>query len=163
MISQTVQFLLRLREAGLEYVVIGGHAVYLHGYQRDTEDLDVLWLRTPESEKALLEALSSIHACWISNEIDPTTRLERIIPVSHSFIQSKHLMMLTTDIGFVDLFDYVPGHPDASPDEVVSERVVVEDIPFVSFPWLRRMKEAAGRSKDRLDIEELDKLRGDAP
>ncbi|MFM7035050.1 MAG: hypothetical protein ACKOYJ_07695 [Planctomycetia bacterium] len=32
----------------IPFVVIGGHAVNVHGHLRATEDTDVLWLRSPE-------------------------------------------------------------------------------------------------------------------
>ena len=34
-----------LSEHGVPFVVIGGHAVNLHGVLRATEDTDLLWLR----------------------------------------------------------------------------------------------------------------------
>ena len=153
-----LQFLRRLRDARVSFVIVGGHAVVVHGYRRTTEDLDLVWLRTTESESRLLEVLTSINANWIANEIDPTTRLERLEPVSLSYIRSRHLMMLFTDIGFVDLFDNVPGLPDAQVSEFFADSIEADGLRFTSLPWLRRMKEVAGRLKDRLDLQELDRL-----
>jgi hypothetical protein len=101
-----------LRRHGVPFVIIGGHAVNFYGYRRTTEDVDVIWLRTEESEKSLLKALVEIDAQYIGNDIDPATGIERTYPVSASFIRVTHLMMLWTRHGFVDLFDYVPGFPD---------------------------------------------------
>jgi hypothetical protein len=63
------------------FVIIGGHAVNYHGHQRGTQDVDAIWLRAPDSEAALLNALREVNACWISNEIDPSTRLEKLIAI----------------------------------------------------------------------------------
>jgi hypothetical protein len=43
-------------------VVIGGYAVIYHGYVRSTEDVDIVFQRTLESEAALLAALSELDA-----------------------------------------------------------------------------------------------------
>ena len=100
-----------LMRAGVPFVIIGGHAVSFHGYVRTTEDADVIFHRTPASEPNLLQALQSIHACWISNDRDPLTGLERLIPITAEYLRTQHLMMLATDLGFLDIYDYIPGFP----------------------------------------------------
>ena len=62
-----------LRRHGVPFVVIGGHAVNVHGSLRATEDTDVLWIRSPESEIHVLQALQEIDAQYIGSEIDPAT------------------------------------------------------------------------------------------
>src|SRR5689334_7000719 len=69
--SDQQQLLAVLRRHGVPFVVIGGHAVNFHGYIRTTEDVDVVWLRSPQAEQDLLAALTEVHAAFISNEIDP--------------------------------------------------------------------------------------------
>ncbi len=144
-----------LRSHGVPFVIIGGHAVNVHGYIRLTEDTDVVWLRSPESEVALLAALTSMDAKYIGHEIDPRTRLETAHSVTRAFIRASRLMMLATSHGFLDLFDYVPGIDDASPAQVLAESVEVGGLRFASLEWLRKMKRASGRAKDLLDLENL--------
>jgi hypothetical protein len=163
MTNPELTFLRHLNALGVPFVIIGGHAIYAHGYRRNTEDLDLLWVRSPAAESGLLEALAAISAKWISDDIDPATGIERLVPVSEGFVRANRLMMLVTDLGFLDLFDYVPGCPDASVEQVIAESIDVDGLRLASLPWLRRMKEAAGRPKDRLDLEELDKLGPSAP
>ncbi len=144
-----------LRRHGVSFVIIGGHAVNLHGYMRATEDSDLIWLRTKESEAALFSALTEIHAQHFSDEIDPTTRVEKAYPVTLTFIATSHLMMLMTDLGFVDLFDYVPGDPKADVSELFKTSIEAKGFRFACVEWLRRLKVATDRSKDRLDLENL--------
>ncbi|MBM3888844.1 MAG: hypothetical protein FJ388_06920 [Verrucomicrobia bacterium] len=144
-----------LARAGVPLVIIGGHAVSFHGYVRTTEDADVIFQRTPATEAALLQALSSIHACWVSDERDPASGLERLVPISASYIQSQHLMMLSTDLGFLDLYDYVPGFPDTPVEEVFADSVSLGELRFVSLRWLRKLKQCAGRHRDLDDLEHL--------
>ena len=136
-------------------VVIGGHAVAYHGYLRATEDTDIVVLRTGDSEAALYRALVELNARWIGDEIDPATGLERTWPVSPEYIRATRLMMLLTDEGFLDVFDYVPGYPHVAVDELLASSQESGGRKFVSLEWLRRMKQAAGRPKDRIDLENL--------
>jgi hypothetical protein len=137
------------------FVIIGGHAVQFHGYLRNTEDVDILWVRSEESEPRLLAALREANAQWISNEKDPQAGLERVVPVSQAYLSSTHLMMLLTDYGFVDIFDYVPGFPEVDPRELYAQSVPSGQLRYVSLEWLKKMKKAADRPKDRLDLENL--------
>ncbi|MFN5756186.1 MAG: hypothetical protein ACK54F_07205 [Planctomycetia bacterium] len=56
---------------------------------------------------------------------------------------------------FEVLFDYVPGYPVESVATLFESSREVEGIRFVSLGWLRRLKAAAGRPKDLLDLENL--------
>ena len=136
-------------------VMIGGHAVSYHGYVRATEDTDVIFARTADSENGLLAALSEVNAHWIGSELDPTTGLEKIFPVSRDYIKATRLMMLITDFGYLDIFDFIPGFPELDVGEIFNSAVTTDHGKFVSLSWLRKMKTASGRAKDRLDLDHL--------
>ncbi|MGB0678322.1 MAG: hypothetical protein ACPGUV_01505 [Polyangiales bacterium] len=52
------QRLLRLRNAaGVEYAVVGGHAVMLYGYPRSTDDLDILFVQSEANAARLAQAI----------------------------------------------------------------------------------------------------------
>jgi hypothetical protein len=144
-----------LARHAVPFVVIGGHAVNVHGYARATEDTDLIWVRSPAAESSLLRALDELDARFIGDEIDPATGIERTYPVTAAFIRSRRLMMLSTAAGFVDLFDYVPGCDDVPVTAVLESSLAVRGIRFASLEWLKRMKQAAGRPKDLLDLANL--------
>lgn len=137
------------------FVVIGGHAVSFHGYVRATEDVDVVIRRTPAVEQALFAALTEVNARWISNEVDPSTGVERTVPVSLGYIQTTRLMMLVTDYGFLDVFDFIPGCPDDAVSDLFNSATLGRGWQFASLDWLRKMKAAAGRPKDQNDLDNL--------
>jgi hypothetical protein len=139
----------------IPYVVIGGHAVNFHGFVRVTEDTDLVWIRSTETEESLFQALIEIEAKYIGDEIDPATGIERTHPITLPFIQASPLMMLWTKFGFLDLFDYIPGLPKEDVQQLLESSIAAGGIRYVSLPWLRQMKVAAGRTKDRLDLENL--------
>jgi hypothetical protein len=144
-----------LTRHGVPFLVIGGHAVSFHGYVRATEDTDVIWTRSPKAERGLLAALEELGAEYIGREIDPATGIEQTHPVTAAFIRSQSLMMLCTNAGFLDLFDYVPGYPEQAVAALFESCREAEGLRFVSLEWLRRLKAAAGRPKDLLDLENL--------
>ncbi|MCA9126696.1 MAG: hypothetical protein KDB22_06415 [Planctomycetales bacterium] len=141
--------------AGIHLAVIGGHAVNVHGYLRATEDIDIIFLRRPETEIRLFEVLNELEAYYIGDEIDPATSIELTHQITPDFVSSHHLMMLGSRLGYIDLFDFVPGLPDVRPEDVIGSAINVLGRPFTNLHWLRRMKLAANRPQDRLDLENL--------
>lgn len=85
----------------------------------------------------------------------PETGIEQTFPVTLPWIKATRLMMLYTDYGFLDLFDYIPGFPSENPAVLLANCAEVDSIRFVTLDWLRRMKRAAGRPRDLLDLENL--------
>ncbi len=137
------------------FVIIGGHAVTYHGFVRATEDTDIVFRRTPESEVALQGALDALNARWIGTELDPQTGIEQTYPVTLSYIRANRLMMLFTDHGFLDIFDYIPGLPHEAVETLFRTAVDCNDRKYASLQWLRAMKTAANRPKDQLDLQNL--------
>lgn len=99
--------------------------------------------------------LESVEACWITDEIDPATGLERLAPVTAAYLQSQHPLMLTTRWGFLDIYDHVPGFPRTPVRELFADSVALGNLRFVSLRWLRLLKEQANRHRDRDDLEHL--------
>jgi len=64
-------------------------------------------------------------------------------------------MMLLTDAGFLDLFDFIPGLPEEPVESLFDTASTANGMKFVSLHWLRKMKGAANRPKDRIDLENL--------
>ncbi len=145
----------RLVAAGVPLVIIGGHAVNFHGYVRATEDVDILFQRSRLSEAALADVLQMAEAFWISNEIDPKTGIEKTVPVTLDYVQRTHLMMLGSNHGYIDIFDFIPGHADTSLADLFATAERADNRPFVSLEWLRRMKLASDRPQDRIDLDHL--------
>ncbi len=58
-------------DAGVDCVVIGGHAVNFHGYPRSTQDVGLIFRRGGDSDVKLYETLAELGAFWIGDEIDP--------------------------------------------------------------------------------------------
>ncbi len=49
-----------LNEAGVEYILIGGYAIFAHGFNRQSDDIDILVNPTLENQKKWVFALSEL-------------------------------------------------------------------------------------------------------
>ena len=153
--SGLFDFVDRLCARNVPFVIIGGHAVNYHGYLRATEDLDIVYRRSPQSEEALFQTLEEFGAYWIGDEIDPRTGLESTHPVTLEFLREHRLLMLGTAVGYVDLFDFLPGIQQGSLDDFFQTAERSLGRPYASLEWLKRLKQAANRPQDRIDLQRL--------
>jgi hypothetical protein len=98
------RILRQLNDAGVEYVLIRGFAVVIHGYERLTGDLDICYARSRDNVMRLVGVLRSLHA-WPREwpEGVPFILDERTILNGDGFT-------FTTDAGDLDLL----GTPDGS-------------------------------------------------
>jgi hypothetical protein len=145
----------RLIQNHVPVVIIGGHAVNFHGHIRATEDVDLIYRRTPHSVPALFNVLRDANAFRIGTEIDPATGIERTHPVTLADIENNRVLMLGSDHGYIDLFDFIPGLPDEPLDDLFATAINAGGRPFASLEWLKRMKVAAGRPRDLEDLKYL--------
>lgn len=136
----------RLRELGIDYVVVGGMALFQHGYRRFTEDVDLLVTK---------DALKEIH-----RNIEGLGYLP-------PFVGSKNLR--DTEYGvkieFLVAGEY-PGDGKPKPVAFPSPTSVVQEIDgvrYINLPSLVELKLASGitspeRMKDLADVLELIKV-----
>lgn len=67
LLTDALRVIANLNEAGVEYAVIGGVAMNLHGFIRATEDLDLFLRAEPANIERLKRAL---RATWDDSDID---------------------------------------------------------------------------------------------
>lgn len=133
----------------VKYIVIGGFAVNLYGYTRNTGDLDIYIDDSIQNRKNLREA-------FIEIGIGDFEALETM-----QFVAGWTEINL--DYGMrLDLMTNIKGLEDKPFDELLNVATIVflNEIPvyFIDFKNLIISKKAANRLKDILDIEELNKL-----
>jgi predicted nucleotidyltransferase len=149
-----------LQATGVRYVVVGGVAVNLHGYQRFTKDIDLVIELVPQQTLKALEALQAIGfkpnvPVKLADFADPAIR--------EGWIRDKGMVVfqMYSDRSrmTVDIFVRYP----VDFEELWSQAKKI-DLPGVapriaSIDHLIRMKREAGRAQDLLDIEKLEKLK----
>ena len=147
-----------LDEAGVRYLVAGGLAVNAHGYLRFTKDIDiVLQLQQENARRALqgLERLGYQPTVPIETEqfADPAQRERWIREKNMQVFQlwSEDHRETPIDLFVDEPFDFDQEYRRA----LVKPLYGTIDVRFVSLPTLIRMKEAAGRPQDRIDLDYL--------
>ncbi len=135
-----------LVESGAEFMIVGAHALALHGVPRSTGDLDIVVRPTVDNAELVVKALETFGA-----------------PIKQHGVTQADFATLGTvyQLGLpprrIDLMTSLSG---VDFDEAWSTRVVIEiddmSIPFLGLDALRRNKKATGRDKDLLDLRLLD-------
>lgn len=163
---KTVELLQSLTDARVDYVLVGGLAVQLHGYMRSTFDIDLV-LAMNDENLARFVAVAKRHGLTPgipvpieslrdADQIDRWHREKGMLAFSLREPQAGG--------GVVDVI----VRPEVSFDRLMVNAVAGDlfgrHVPIASIDDLLVMKRAANRPKDRLDIEALEKIkRGEDP
>jgi hypothetical protein len=138
-----VEILRAFHEEGVEHLVIGAHALAVHGHVRATLDID-LWVR-PTRDNALRtwRALERFRA--------PLSKMNL-----EDFAEREVLYQIGVPPSRIDIMTSVTGldFETAWPNRVMATFGDVE-APVLGIDDMRTAKRAAGRLKDLADLEEL--------
>jgi hypothetical protein len=147
-----------LNDAGVDWLLVGGYAVGIHGYPRATKDLDI-WIRpTPENARRVVRALVAFGA---PSPLEAEAGLAREGFVVQIGAAPVRIDILTSVSGltFEDAWEH-------------REHRVIAGVPvhLISMRDLLTNKRACGRLQDLADVEKLElharlaaKRRGETP
>ena len=149
-----------LNENSIEYIVVGGLALNLHGIPRMTYDIDLLVNFEGDSMPKMLSILQE----WgflpripdpITDVLDNDKRQE--------WIEHKNLIAFTLyndhfDIREIDIIISSPVSYSEAIQKIISSSLIDISIPTMCIEHLIKMKEDTGRLQDRMDIDNLRKL-----
>jgi hypothetical protein len=154
-----------LNAAGVRYLIVGGLAVNAHGYFRATNDLDLVVALEPRNIESALLVLGKI---GYRPKIPVTAAQFADRALRESWIRDKNMVVLQLWSDDhrrtpVDIFVQEP-FPFSEEATRAVHREVSPGVPapFVSLSTLLAMKRAAGRTKDLLDLENLENSPPDA-
>lgn len=150
-----VRALRALHDGGVEFVVVGGVAGAAHGSPSVTQDLDVCPRRTVPNLERLALVLTDLHARLRGAEDDVGFVLD-----ARTLGSGDHFTFVT-DAGDLDVLG-TPAGTDGF-DELAGGATSIDaggfPVAVASLDALIRMKRAAGRPKDRAELEILGALR----
>ncbi|MHB1264340.1 MAG: hypothetical protein ACYC1S_07990 [Gemmatimonadaceae bacterium] len=138
-----LDFIASLNEGAVDFVLVGGYAVGVHGVVRATADLDILYRRTGDNVERLCRALHEFGAP--PHLIDPAALLA---PDTVTMFGAPPLRIdLLGDISGVSFEQVWAGSVD----------VVLQDQPLrvIGLAELRVNKAATGRPRDIDDLRRL--------
>lgn len=139
-----------LHKHGVFYIMIGGFATNLHGFQRTTGDID-LWIKdTKENKKKLGIVLRDLRIADYKN-------IENM-----EFAPGWSTLYLNS--GFeLDIMTFIKGFEKDTFDKCykLAPIALMYEIPvkFLHINQLIQAKKASARPKDRLDVIELEKIK----
>lgn len=144
--DEYLSFIQLLNEHEVEYVLLGGYAVIVHGYVRTTADVDFLINPTIQNaDKLLIVMLKFGYGPYDFEQSDFT---QPNVCISLDRYDGKiELLTETLGVTFADCFK----------NKFVFETEGVS-INVISLPDLIKNKQAVGRPKDLEDIRNLPKV-----
>lgn len=137
------EFVALLNAREVEYLVVGGYAMALHGRPRNTGDLDVWVKSSPENSRRLMAVLEAFGFGAVGLTAD-------------DFLQPDGVVQLGYPPFRIDLLTGIDGveFDDAWPNR----RTFVHDglpLHFIGLEDLKANKRASGRPRDLDDLEQL--------
>lgn len=138
-------FIQALNNHEVEYILVGGYAVILHGYRRITGDMDIWVNRTTENYIKIVQAFAEFGLSIFDMTEENFMDLE--YADVFSFGRSPFAIDMLTKLKGVEF------------DEAFSQAQVFNEeglmIKFIHLNNLIQAKKAAGRHKDLDDLEKL--------
>jgi hypothetical protein len=134
-----------LLAAGARFLVVGAHALAVHGVPRATGDLDVWIAADPDNARRVHGALVAFGAPVVAMGV---TR--------EDFIRPDQVVQIGLPPRRIDILTAISGVPfeEAWPERVTHD-VQGLAVPFIGRAALVKNKRAAGRAKDVADLEAL--------
>jgi hypothetical protein len=143
-----LRFWKSLADNKVEYMMVGGFAVNMHGYTRSTEDIDI-WINDDhENRKKLGDAMNVFGYGELSwEEI-------QFVPGWTNFYIGNGIVL--------DILISMKGLEGYSFGECLKLAIVADieniKVPFLHINHLIANKKAVNRPKDQLDVIELEKI-----
>ncbi len=148
----------------VEFIVIGGFAVSAHGHPRATKDIDICPNPKKSNLSRLAAALAELEAVPIDleefeGEFDLGPDFEGLLHGGNWTLMTKHGRIdVMQTFGFEDVEDGLGDYGDIV-NHAVDRTLHGRKYKFVGYEDLLKMKRAAGRDVDQIDIKSLKQAR----
>ena len=127
----------------VEYLVIGGYAVSIHGYPRSTKDLDICIKISEQNALKMVQVINDFGFASLKLTKEDFLKRDFITQLGHEPVR-------------IDILNDLDGVPFE--DAWINKRVVDFEgskINFIGYAELLKVKEKAGRPQDIADISKL--------
>jgi hypothetical protein len=149
-----------LTEHEVAFVLVGGHAVAAHGYERATRDIDLVYATTAENGTRLAAALAAAGASVaLADTPEPPGG------ITGEWLAEGGHFRFATQLAPLDALSALGGR---GYDDLASRALIADlgeglGVQVCSYEDLVSFKEQAGRPQDRVDLEHLRELRDEPP
>lgn len=134
----------------LKYIMVGGFAVNLHGFERTTGDVDI-WIKDSIANRIAFRKI------LVELNYPDLPQIETIdfVPGFTTFLLDSGLEL--------DVMTWFKGFKSEKFDECYTYASIAKiqdlEIPFLHINHLIEAKEATSRPKDLIDLDELNKIK----
>jgi len=154
------EILREFQKAQVRYIIVGGIAVNLLGSLRSTADIDIL-VEMSDNNLAKVVQILKKKGYGVKQPVDPMEIADE--KTRKDWIKNKHMKAFNfykeKELKEVDIIIESPisfGEAAKNAVKIKSGDIV---LPVISIDNLIKMKKGTGRSIDKLDIEELKKIK----
>lgn len=137
------EFVALLNAHAVDYLIVGGYAMALHGRPRNTGDLDIWVKRSTDNAERLVKALDAFGFAGLGLTQRDFETPEQVVQLGYPPFRID----LLTDIDGVKFQDAWPNH------ETVEYQGL--QMHFIGLEDLKANKRASGRPRDIDDLEQL--------
>ena len=139
-----------LNKHNVQYIMVGGFAVNMHGYTRATKDAD-LWLKdTIENRKNLRKAFKELDY----GDFESVETIKFLPGWTQFYLNNGVLLDIMTEMKGIERLSF---------DDCLSKASIADfegiQVPFLHINHLLANKKAVDRPKDKQDIIELEKIK----
>lgn len=141
------EFISLLNEEKVDYLIVGGYALAIHGVPRYTQDID-FWLRL--DEKNIQKVLTVLKRFGFES-----------LNISVSdFLNTDNIIQLGYPPNRIDLLSEIDG---VGFEKAFENKAILDidgiSVNFINFHDLLANKKASGRLQDLADLESLEKIK----
>jgi len=148
--EEFILFWSALNEFKVKYIMIGGVATNLHGYQRTTNDIDVWIEDTPSNRSNLRKAMKQ----YTGMDYFMIDTMQIIPGWTNFYLNNGFRLDFMVDVKGLEEFTFDESLSMASIADIEEQQV-----PFLHINQLIASKKAANRSKDQVDVIYLEKIK----
>jgi hypothetical protein len=147
--NEIIRFYKALHKSDVKYIMVGGYATNMHGYQRYTGDMDI-WI-----EETVVNRLN-LRKAFVDAGMGDYFMLETM-----QFVSGRTDIRLNNGLR-LDILIEMKGLEGYSFDECYQLATIAEidnvPVPVLHINQLIANKKAVNRSKDQIDVIELEKI-----
>jgi hypothetical protein len=134
----------------LKFIMIGGVATNLHGYYRTTADIDIWIDDTSENRENLYNVFKEIGM----GDLKALLTIQFIPGWTDFYLDNGIRLDIMTSVKGLEKYSFNDAYQIASIADIFDVQV-----PFLHINQLIESKKATNRSKDQIDLIELEKIK----
>lgn len=146
MFKDAIELIQELLQAGASFMLVGGHAIAVHGHVRATLDVDLFLEANPANAQRIVTALQNWGAPLRAHGV-----------TVDSFSHPGAIYQLGLPPQRIDLLTFIDG---VSFEEAKQGQIEVElagvKVPVIGLESLLKNKKSSGRLQDLADIDALE-------